>query len=79
MFNNRSLLVMYINMFNDMNNVINSVDIINIFLFIFIYFNNDIKMIKYIIIEPVSGSKNVNIEGIIVIIDRVSNDLFFKR
>ena len=74
-----SLFVMYMMMFDVMKRMIN-IDIrVAIFLFILMYFNKDVRIIKYIIIEPVSGSKNVSIEGIKVIMDRVSNDLFFIR
>ena len=51
--------------------------IINVLFFIFKYFNDDNRMIINIIIEPVSGSKKVRIEGINVIIVNVMNVLFF--
>ena len=76
MFINISLLVKYISMFDEMNINISIVDIVAIFLLIFIYFKSDIKMIRYIMTEPVSGSKNVNIEGIIVKIRGINKDLF---
>jgi hypothetical protein len=66
-------------MFDVMKRMININSKGAIFLFILMCFNKDVRMIKYIIIEPVSGSKNVSIEGIKVIMDRVSNDLFFIR
>jgi hypothetical protein len=50
--------------------------IINVLFFIFKYFNDDNRMIINIIIEPVSGSKKVRIEGIKVIIVNVMNVLF---
>ena len=77
MFSNISLFVMYIKILIDRNNVIIIIDVINNFLFIFMYFRSDIKIIIYIMIEPVSGSRKVNIEGIIVIIRSVMIDLFF--
>ena len=75
--NNISLLDMYKKICIEMTVRIKTIDVMRIFLFIFMYFNKDIRMIKYIIIEPVSGSRKVNIEGIIVNIIKVKNDLFF--
>ena len=63
-------------MFNETNNMIILDAIINAFLFILQYFNVDRRIMTYIIIAPVSGSKNVRIEGIKVIIVNVKKFFF---
>lgn len=52
------------------------VSIIKVFLFIFKYLRVDRSIIINIIIAPVSGSKNVSIDGIIVIIINVKKFFF---
>jgi len=56
------------------NNIINAI-VISVFFFVLVYFKVDKKIIAYIIIAPVSGSKKVRIEGIKV--NSINMNIFF--